>query len=136
MSLKTGASREEWDSRDVGGTRFTERVFVTMIAQAQATQEAEVEAEIKFHSSPKVASTPVYAFGKGELMKLKKQKEDGGDKPKELKLRADKKLNRIIAEQMEESDREKEITIAPKDKEAVEISDPEDFPMTMAPPAF
>ena len=59
MSLKTGAYREEWNSRDVGGTRFTERVFVTMIAQAQATQEAEVEAEIKFHSRPEVASTPV-----------------------------------------------------------------------------
>ena len=78
-----------------------------MIAQAQAKQAAEIEAEIKFHSRPEEASTPVYAFGKGELMNLKKQKEDGRVKPKELKLRVDKKMNRIITEQVQESGREK-----------------------------
>ena len=59
------------------GVKFTERVFTNMIEQAKAEQAAEIEAEIRFHSRPEIASAPVYAFGKSELMNLKKKKDDG-----------------------------------------------------------
>ena len=136
MTLKAGGELDQWDRSSAGGNQFTERMFTAMIAHAKAEQADELEAEIRFHSSPEVASMPVYTLGKAELTMLKKQREDKGVKSKELKLRVDKKMHRIVAEQAQESSKEKEIVVAPRKVEAIEFSDPEDFAVAMSPPAF